>query len=259
MKGELMDHHKLAVLEKSGFVVLDSHSTAMDPAEWRSLAYVDWKSSGDTRFAPLKSAYGDVECNGFWNHSPPKPDKDGVDVPVNVQRAPNLMKRVAEVGARVGRCRIIELQPNTYADALYNLHLDDNNRLNPADEGWVVRCFMQLTDDRGSVMVLRDDVSDPSTETRIPLPAGAQLVVDSERLWHSVWHPGPDPRYCLITSFESGPELAAWIAANGPRQSYESASLNSGFAAVQEASAQARRGARTAFHGYYPTTVRSEA
>ena len=254
-----MAHRHMSILEETGYVVLDSYGDPIDPAEWRDLAYVDWKSSGDTRFAPLKSAYGDVECNGFWHHDPPKPDKDGVDVEVNVSKAPTLLKRVAEVGARVGRCRIIELQPNTYSDALYNSHLDDNNRLNPDGEGWVVRCFMQLTDDRRSVMVLREDIHDPSTETRIALPAGAQLVVDSERMWHSVWHTGSEPRYCVITSFESGPELEAWINANNPRTKVDSVMIDAGFAEVQEASAQARRAARTAHYGYDPTEVRSEA
>jgi hypothetical protein len=254
-----MDHRRLSILQKTGYVVLDSYGEPLDPAEWMSLTYVDWKSSGDTRFAPLKSAYGDLECNGFWHHTPPKPDKDGVDVPLNSALAPSLMKRVAEVGARVGRCRIIELQPNTYSDALYNSHLDDNNRLNPKGEGWVVRAFMQLTDDHDSCMVLHEDINDPSTETRIALPAGAQLVVDSERLWHSVWHQGDQPRYCLITSFESGPELEAWISANHPVTSAESAPIEGDFAAMMEASAQARRAARTAHYGYDPTSVRSEA
>lgn len=252
-------HERLSLLEESGYVVLDPYGDVINPQEWRDLVYVDWKSSGDTRFAPLKSAYGDVECNGFWHHQPPKPDKDGVDVAVNVTKAPTLMRRVAEVGANVGRCRIIELQPNTYADALYNSHLDDNNRLNPTDSGWVVRCFMQLTDDFDSMMILRRDINDASTEVRLRLPAGAQLVVDSERMWHSVWHQGSDPRYCLITSFESGPALNAWIRAHNPRTHVESPPLDAGFAKWQEASAQARRAARTAHYGYDPTTVRSEA
>ncbi|MCX6460920.1 MAG: hypothetical protein NTZ03_11490 [Actinobacteria bacterium] len=254
-----MSHSRMSILEETGYVVLDSWGDPVDPSEWRDLTYVDWKSSGDTRFAPLKSAYGDIECNGFWHHNPPKADKDGVDVPHNVSRAPSLMKRVAEVGARVGRCRIIELQPNTYGDALYNSHLDDNNRLNPDGEGWVVRCFMQLTDDRDSVMVLRYDINDPSTETRLALPAGAQLVVDSERMWHSVWHPGSDPRYCLITSFESGPELEDWINRNNPRTKIDGVPIDAEYAATMEASAQARRSARTDYYGYDPSAVYSEA
>jgi hypothetical protein len=202
---------KLDAFEQTGYVVLDAHDQSADPAEWLDIEFVDWKSSGDTRFAPLASAYGDLECDGFWNHTPPKTDKDGVWVDANVAKAPKLVERAQEPGANIGRCRVIELQPNTYADAIYNLHRDDNNRLNPEGTGWIVRGFFNLTDDADSVMVLREEKDDPSTETRIPLPAGAQLIVDTQRLYHAVWHPGGSPRYCLITSWTSGPELDAYL------------------------------------------------
>ncbi len=211
-----MTYVKLPVLEETGYVVLDRYDQGADPAEWLDIEYVDWKSSGDTRFAPLASAYGELECNGFWHHDPPKTDKDGVWVASNVAKAPRLQARAQEPGANIGRCRVIELKPNSYADAIHNLHQDDNNRLNPEGTGWIVRGFFNLTDDVDSVMVLREDRDDPETETRIPLPAGAQLIVDTQRLWHAVWHPGAQVRYCLITSWESGPELAAYIDARHP-------------------------------------------
>src|SRR3546814_17543368 len=103
-------------------------------------------------------------------------------IPSQVEKAPNLVRRAQEPGANVGRCRIIELQPNTYADCLYNLHQDDNNRLNPDGTGWVVRGFFNLTDDKDSYFVMRDNRTDPSVEYRIALPAGAQLIVDTQRL-----------------------------------------------------------------------------
>src|SRR5690606_1908293 len=179
---------------------------------WLDLEWVDWKSSGDTRFAPLASAKGEVELNGFCNHTPPRTDKDGVWIDSQVAIAPTLTERALEAGANVGRCRVIELMPNDYADCLYNLHQDDNNRLNPDGTGWVVRGFFNLTDDKDSYFVLRDNQTDPSVEYRIALPAGAQLIVDTQRLWHATTHPGDAPRYCLITSWESGPELDAYIA-----------------------------------------------
>jgi hypothetical protein len=250
-----MSHYRMPILEETGYVVLDRYGKPLDPQEWLALDYVDWKSSGDTRFAPLASAYGDIECNGFWHFDPPKADKDGVWIDSQVAKAPTLVQRAQEVGANVGRCRIIELQPNSYADALYNSHLDDNNRLNPDGEGWVVRCFMQLTDNPGTFMVLREDIDDPSTETRIALPAGAQLVVDSERMWHSVWHVGDEPRYCLITSFESGPALEKWIFENNPVTAVDTPALDPAFAEAQRAEGMARRAARTAHYGYDPTRV----
>jgi len=257
-----MAHHlHLPILEETGYVVLDSYQRPMDPAEWKNLEYVDWKSSGDTRFAPIASAYGQIECNGFWHQDPPKPDKDGVWIDSQTAIAPTLVERVKAVGCNVGRVRVIELQPNSYADALYNSHLDDNNRINPEGEGWVLRMFMQLTHNPDSVMILREDINDPSTETRISLPAGAQLVVDSERMWHSVWHQDSsgEPRYCLITSVESGPELEKWLWENSPTTTVDSAFLDQGSAVEGEVTAQERRAARTAYYGYDPTTVMSEA
>ncbi|TIH40430.1 hypothetical protein [Subtercola vilae] len=197
--------------EKKGYVVLDAYDQAADPQEWLNLQYVDWKSSGDTRWAPLASAFGEMECNGFWNHTPPRTDKDGVWVQANVDKAPILKARAEEPGANVGRCRVIELQPNDYAGAIYNLHQDDNNRLNPDGTGWIVRSFFNLSDDPDSVLILREDRFDPETEVRIPLPAGSQVVVDTQRFWHAVWHTGPLPRYSLISSWTSGPELDAYI------------------------------------------------
>jgi hypothetical protein len=252
-------HLTLPILEETGYVVLDSHLEPMDPREWRDLEYVDWKSSGDTRFAPLASAYGEIECGGFWHHDPPKSDKDGIWIDSQCAVAESLVERVQRIGTNVGRCRVIELQPNSYADALYNSHLDDNNRLNPEGEGWVLRMFMQLTHNPDSYMVLREDINDPSTETRIALPAGAQLVVDSERMWHSVWHQGDEPRYCLITSVESGPALEKWIWENSPKTRVESAFLDQKVAVDSEIVAQDRRSARTAFYGYDVSAVMSEA
>lgn len=206
-------HVKLPVLSETGFVVLRPFGQRLDPAEWESLAYLDWKSGGDTNFAVLASANGEDDPRGFWEHG--KPDKDGIWT-ANALRAPTLRKWVTSVGARFGRVRVIKLQPSTSVEEVMgqHMHLDDNNRLNPDGEGWVVRAWINLTDDPDSYMILREDRDDPSTEHRIPLPAGAQFVVDTERLWHAVYHPGPAPRYAMIASFESGPALQAWMEAN---------------------------------------------
>ena len=210
----MIDYVTVPMLQETGYVVLDRHAQSGDPAEWLDLEYTAWRSSGVTRFAPLTSYAGEVECNGFWNHTPPRTDKDGVWIPSQVEKAPILARRAKEPGAGVGRCRVIELQPNDYADAVYNLHQDDNNRLNPEGTGWVVRGFFNLTDDPDSLLILRRDRFDPSTELRLPLPAGSRIVVDTQRFWHAVWHRGDAPRYSLITSWESGPDLDAYIRAH---------------------------------------------
>jgi hypothetical protein len=255
-----MSYVTLPEFDQSGYVVLDSYDQSQDPKEWLDIEYVDWKSSGDTRFAPLASAYGDMECNGFWNHTPPKTDKDGVWVTANVAAAPRLKARAEEPGANIGRCRVIELQPNGYADSIYNLHRDDNNRLNPEGTGWIVRGFFNLTDNPDSMMILREDKDDPGTETRIALPAGAQVIIDTQRLWHAVWHPDDLPRYCLITSWESGPELGAYIRARNPLTKVDSPALDPQFAAsayAQVAERVAERAARQG--GVAMAEVKSEA
>ncbi|AWB90034.1 hypothetical protein [Homoserinimonas hongtaonis] len=241
-----MSYIKSAALEETGFVILDRYDQAQDPKEWLDLEYVDWKSSGDTQFAPLASANGEIEVNGFWNHQPPRTDKDGVWIESQVAKAPRLTARAQEPGANVGRCRVIELKPNSYEETLYNLHQDDNNRLNPDGSGWIVRGFFNLSDDADSCLVLREERFDPDTEIRIPLPAGAQVIVDTQRFWHAVWHPGPENRYCLITSWESGPELDAFIAKHHGTTEHTSPPLDPAVIAHAQADVQRRFAERAA-------------
>jgi hypothetical protein len=202
----------LPVVEETGRVELKRYEGPLpQPAEWERLEYVNWKSGGDTNFAILASANGEHDPRGFWEHG--KPDKDGIWTD-NIERIPAIKKWVENVGANFGRVRIIKLEPSDEASAIEAMHPDDNNRITPEGTGWVVRAWLQLTDNPDSYMILREDRNDPATERRIPLPRGAQFVLDSERLWHAVWHDTSkyrEPRYALITSFESGPELQSWI------------------------------------------------
>jgi len=203
-------HRKLDILAARGYVILRDRPGAMiPPIEWESLAYLDWKSGGDTNFAPLASATGEMDCRGFWDHG--KADKDGLWT-TNRDLAPSLVDYVEEVGANYGRVRVIKLNPSDEATAIRQLHLDDNNRLNPDGTGWVVRSWLELDDAPGqSMFILREDKDDPATETRIRLHPGMQLLIDTERLYHVVWHPGPRPRYSLITSWETGDTLERWV------------------------------------------------
>ena len=58
-----MSYVKSALLDEKGFVILDAYDQAADPQEWMDLEFVDWKSSGVTRFAPLASAFGEsLKC-----------------------------------------------------------------------------------------------------------------------------------------------------------------------------------------------------
>src|SRR5262245_51895733 len=202
---------ELPELAEHGYVVLDRCDLDVPDHEYLVLEYRDWKSGGDTNFAPIASAHGDIECAGFWDHG--KPDKGGVWT-ANAERCPTLVEWTTRVGADFGRVRIIKLEPNVLADVERWLHLDDNNRLNPPGTGRVVRAWLQLTDDPDSFMIRRGAKDAPGAEVRIPLVKGAQFVVDSERMWHGVYHPGATPRYALIVSFESGEALQHWINQN---------------------------------------------
>jgi hypothetical protein len=208
------DHLRLPVLDATGFVQLTDADFEVPAAEYESLEYMDWKSGGDTNFAPIASADGELDCRGFWDKG--KTDKDALFTS-NAALAPTLRDYVASVGANFGRVRIIKLEPQDREQAMRSIHRDDNNRFNPDGEGWVVRCWLELTDNPDSYMLLMDNgpdgLPDPSTERRVPLTRGARFVVDTQRLWHVVVHPGTAPRYALITSFESGPALERWIDA----------------------------------------------
>lgn len=205
-------HPRLAALDESGVVVLRDMPVDVPSTEWESLEYLDWKSGGDTNFAPIASADGQLDCRGFWDKG--KTDKDALWTS-NADIAPTLRSYVDDVGANFGRVRIIKLEPQDRDAAIRSIHRDDNNRFNPDDEGWVVRSWVELTDNPNSYMLLMDNdadgLPDPATERRVPLHRGARFVVDTQRLWHVVVHLGDAPRYALITSFESGPALEAWI------------------------------------------------
>ncbi len=205
-------HPRLDVLAETGVVLLSDIDPDVTPEQYESLEYMDWKSGGDTNFAPIASADGELDCRGFWDKG--KTDKDALWTS-NAALVPGIRDYVDGVGANFGRVRIIKLEPQDRETAIRSIHRDDNNRFNPENEGWVVRSWVELTDNPGSYMLLMDNdadgLPDRSTERRVPLHRGARFVVDTQRLWHVVVHNGTAPRYALITSFESGPALETWI------------------------------------------------
>ena len=188
-------------------------------SEYVDLEYMDWKSGGDTNFAPIATADGQLDCRGFWNKGDERPDK-GARFTSNAERCPTITRYVESVGADFGRVRTIKLEPQDHDTAFRSFHRDDNNRFNPDEQGWVVRAWVELTDFPDSYMLLMDTgpdgLPDPSTEVRLPLRKGARFVVDTQRLWHVVVHTGDAPRYALICSFESGSALDAWINSQLP-------------------------------------------
>ena len=209
-------HPRPAALAAQGFVRLRDLDPPIDESEFLGLDYMDWKSGGDTNFAPIATADGELDCRGFWKPGDERPDRGGRWT-VNAARCPRIVAQVEATGADFGRVRVIRLEPQGYEDSLRHIHRDDNNRFNPDAEGWVVRTWLELTDYPDSFMVLmeqgEDGLPDPSTESHVPLHRGSGFVVDTQRLWHVVCHPGPGTRYALISSFTAGPRLDAWIDA----------------------------------------------
>ena len=211
------DHVRLDALAATGYVVLVDQDPPIGDEEFLDLEYMDWKSGGDTNFAPVATADGELDCRGFWKPGDERPDKGGRWTS-NAARCPSMVAHVESTGADFGRVRVIRLEPQDHEQALRSLHRDDNNRFNPEGTGWVVRQWIELTDNPGAYMILMeqgaDGLPDPATEVHIPLHRGARFVVDTQRLWHVVCNPGDRTRYALISSFESGPALGAWIDAN---------------------------------------------
>ncbi len=210
-------HYRMPQLAETGFVALAPANFDVPEEEYLGLEYMDWKSGGDTNFAPLASADGELDCRGFWDKG--KTDKDALWTS-NAEKAPTLKRYVDSIGANFGRVRIIKLEPQDREQALKSFHRDDNNRFNPENEGWVVRTWVELTDNPESYMLLMDlddrHLPIAETERRVPLPRGARFVVDTQRLWHVVVHNGTGPRYALITSVESSPTLSEWIDTQVP-------------------------------------------
>jgi hypothetical protein len=212
-------HVRLPVLEERGFVVLSDLDPPIPDDEFLSLEFMDWKSGGDTNFAPIATADGQLDCQGFWKPGDERPDKGGM-LTSNAPRCPSIVEQVQQVGADYGRVRVIRLEPQGYEESLRHIHRDDNNRFNPDGTGWVVRQWIELTDNPGAFMVLMeqgaDGLPDQRTEVHVPMHRGARYIVDTQRLWHVACNPSDTTRYALISSFESGPALDAWIQQHLP-------------------------------------------
>lgn len=206
-------HYRMPDLEQAGgYLKLTPYTgPQIPPEEWLSLEYVNYPTDPNTFLAPLTSATGENILRGFWDFG--KPDLDGIWTS-NADKAPTLRRYVESIENRFGRVQLIRQQPNTLRETRWALHVDDNNRLNPESNGWVVRLWLELSDDPTSALVLRPSPFDRQGEVQIPLPRHAQAVVDSERLFHAGFNRGPNTRYALITSMESTPQLQEWIRAH---------------------------------------------
>lgn len=207
-------HYRMPALAEAGYRILKPYAGPEIPSsEWTELSYTTYPTDPDTYFAPLTSATGEEILRGFWESG--KPDLDGIWTPA-AKQAPALVEYVESLNNRYGRVQLIRQQPNSMREARWALHLDDNNRLNPETNGWVVRLWVQLTDDPDSCLLLRKQPFDKKGEVRIPLRKYTQIIVDSELMFHCAYHGGSQTRYALITSLESTVHLQEWIESQTP-------------------------------------------
>jgi hypothetical protein len=209
-------HYRMPKLQANGgYLPLKKYDGPTIPKEeYENLTYTTYSSDDATTFAPITSCTGEIELKGFESYG--KPDLDGVWTE-NAKKCPSIVKYVESIGARFGRVQLLKMKPNTMRETRWGLHLDNNNAANnPAENGWVVRCWLELTDDDTSALVVRRDQFDKGAEISIALPRYQQAVVDSEFLYHGGYHHGPGIRYALITSVESGPALEQWIESQQP-------------------------------------------
>ena len=109
-------HIRLDVLAPHGYVQLRD-AAPIPEAEYLGLEYMDWKSGGDTNFAPIATADGRLDCRGFWKEGDERTDKNGLWTS-NAARCPSIVRWVESVGANFGRVRVIKLEPQDYDDVV---------------------------------------------------------------------------------------------------------------------------------------------
>jgi hypothetical protein len=208
-------HYRMPKLEAAGGCLLLARYRGQEipKQEWEELTYTTYASDPTTFFAPITSATGELELKGFWEYG--KADLEGVWTE-NAKRCPTLVKWIESIGVRFGRVQLLRMSPNTLRECRWGLHLDNNNQGNPESNGWVVRIWLELTDDPSSVLVVRPTEFDRKREVQIKLPRYQQVVVDSEALYHGGYHRGPETRYAVIVSVESGPALERWVTSQLP-------------------------------------------
>ena len=213
-------HPRVGALVEHGYVVLRDLEPPIPESEYLGLEYMDWKSGGDTNFAPDRHRRRRARLPRLLEAGRGAPRQGR---PVHIERASAARRIVAEVesvGADFGRVRVIKLEPQPYDEALRQIHRDDNNRFNPDADGWVVRSWIELTDNPDSFMVLMeqgaDGLPDPSTEVRVPLHRGRASSSTRSDSGTSCATPAPSRATRSISSFESGPALEAWIDVAAP-------------------------------------------
>ena len=187
-------HYRMPKLQANGgYLELNKYNGPEIPKEeYENLFFTTYSSDDSTTLAPITSCTGEMELKGFEAYG--KPDLDGVWTE-NAKKCPSIVEWVEGMGARYGRVQLLRMKPNTMRECRWGLHLDNNNAANNPDEnGWVVRVWLELTDDDSSALVVRKAQFDRRTEVSIAaaaLPAGGRRlgVPVPRRLPPWAWHP----------------------------------------------------------------------
>src|SRR5260221_13374562 len=86
-------HLRLPAFKEKGFVVLSDLDPPIPDDQFLSLEYMDWKSGGDTNFAPIATADGQLDCQGFWKPGEERADKGAILTP-NAEQCPAIAEQV---------------------------------------------------------------------------------------------------------------------------------------------------------------------
>ena len=121
------------------------------------------------------------------------------------------MKWIEGIGARFGRVQLLRMKPNTMRECRWGLHLDNNNAAgNPETNGWVVRIWLELTDDASSALVVRSGPSSTArARSRSPCRSTSRPWSTQSSCSTAAITTAIDTRYAVIVSAESGPEFGA--------------------------------------------------
>ncbi|MEP6624252.1 MAG: hypothetical protein ABJC79_07400, partial [Acidimicrobiia bacterium] len=114
-------HPRPAAMADHGWVQLSDTPFTIPEDEYLGLEYLDWKSGGDTNFAPIATADGQLDCRGFWNDGDERTDKFA-QFTTNAAKCPTLATYVESVGANFGRVRTIKLEPQDHDTAMRSFH-----------------------------------------------------------------------------------------------------------------------------------------
>ena len=203
-----MAHIKLDVLAENGYAILGD-GPAIPPEEWERLEYVDWKSGGDTNFAPLASAKGEMECARVLG---PRQARQGRHLDVQSRdRADTVQIRRGGRSAIRARARD-QAQPVVGIGRRFasSIRTTTTASIRTARAGWSAR---------GSSSTPPRDRS--SSCARFAMTRRPRAAFPSTRAGSSSSIPNGCITWCttrgrvrgtrLITSFESGDTLNRWI------------------------------------------------